>query len=384
MKFVCLSILFNSLLGQNSVNFFSSRRNQSTCDYINYSFMCGDICLNLMSTCSCGGVEFTGVVWIKDSVQYCCTPPSVQCRRTLNGASCPEGEVLEADHLYLVDVDKFVVDDSPRCNGQCFNDYLTSQYLGSFTHYSCPDKCIYWSGLCRGVSFCDGDEEICGEDLRCPEERLSGHITKHTMSTDPPRSYCFGFEDPFWGAGWASIFGGLLENNGKYDNIDRSDEDITQVDETSQTSINYQALTQCTDRSMEGNLGHNGLMCGDACLGMFVWCHEGFPTDFCDNAGVDIMNRHLCSNYTFWHNISCDVTFEIDVGNASWVDRRGKRCSGTKQHCYYPYQENIWNHLRPDMTSVAITCDDKSDRVYEVGQPCIGAIFSPLCVDAQA
>ena len=123
------------------------------------------------------------------------------CKRTLHGVTCLEGEVLVADHLYLVDIDKFVVDDSPQCNGQCFNDYLTSQYLGPLTHYSCPDKCIYWSGLCRGVSFCDGDEEICGEDLRCPEERFFGNVTKHTMSTDPPRSYCFGLEHPPF-TGW--------------------------------------------------------------------------------------------------------------------------------------------------------------------------------------
>ena len=77
------------------------------------------------------------------------------------------------------------------------------------------------------MSFCDGDEEICGEDLRCPKEIAFGHVTKHTMSTDPPRSYCFGLEHtPF--SGWEGFYGGLLENNGEYDNIDRTDEDVNQ------------------------------------------------------------------------------------------------------------------------------------------------------------
>ena len=34
--------------------------------------------------------------------------------------------------------------------------YNTSQHLGLYTHFTCPDKYVYWRALCRGVSFCVG------------------------------------------------------------------------------------------------------------------------------------------------------------------------------------------------------------------------------------
>ena len=63
------------------------------------------------------------------------------------------------------------------------------------------------------MSFCDGDEEVCGEDLRCPQD-----FKKYTMSTIPVRSYCYGFT--------TQTYGDLDEDDGANDNIDRSDEDI--------------------------------------------------------------------------------------------------------------------------------------------------------------
>ena len=144
--------------------------------------------------------------------KYCCTPPSVQSRKTLLGATCQEGDVLEAEHFYSV-VGKFETTGTTPCNGQCYNDYVTSQFLGVSSHYTCPDKCVHWSAMCWGVSFCDGDEEVCGEDLRCPQD-----FKKYTMSTIPVRSYCYGFT--------TQTYGDLDEDDGANDNIDRSDEDI--------------------------------------------------------------------------------------------------------------------------------------------------------------
>ena len=83
MKFVCLTILFNSLLGQTSLNIFSSQINQSTCNYPYYEYMCGDICLGY-APCTCGDTVINPPYLpplIKDKVPYCCTPPSVQCKR---------------------------------------------------------------------------------------------------------------------------------------------------------------------------------------------------------------------------------------------------------------------------------------------------------------
>ena len=142
-----------------------------------------------------------GILYDLPTPKYCCTPPSVQCRKTLSGATCPEGEVLEAEHLYAVDVDKFEATGTTPCNGQCYNDYATSQYIGVYSHYTCPDKCVHWSAMCRGVSFCDGDEEVCGEDLRCPG------LSKHSMPTVPVRSYCFGYEVPGFPKNLNHIYG---------------------------------------------------------------------------------------------------------------------------------------------------------------------------------
>ena len=91
---------------------------------------------------------------------------------------CPQGEVLNMN--------------SPTpCNatGRCYNDILTSEYLGYYAHYVCQDKCITGDDLCQGVSFCDGDEEECGPKLRCPESS-----TRH-KSTHTSRYYCYDNDD---------------------------------------------------------------------------------------------------------------------------------------------------------------------------------------------
>ena len=190
-----------------------------TCDYDDCGFPCGDICLHKLGAphypeefgiCDCGGEEFQ----LKSNdwnIRYCCAPPSVKCKRTLLGASCPEGEILHYEEW-----------GSPPCYGRCFNDYLTSEYLSTLSQYTCPDTCVPNSAMCRaGVSFCDGDQEVCGEDLRCPKDNTFNdyNMIKHTMPTDPPRSFCFG---------WEQITGdpkahpqATEDYDGFYDNIDR-------------------------------------------------------------------------------------------------------------------------------------------------------------------
>ena len=162
------------------------------CYYVDNHHLCGDICVkDIRGICNCGSEQFYNKFTDGYHYRYCCTPPSVKCKRNLIGASCPEGEVLEADHQYVVYPEKFDVVGTAPCHGQCYNDYLTSEYLGIRSHFTCPDKCVHWSGMCRGVSWCEGDEEICGEHLRCPRDILTGIVKKHTMATHPPRSYCF-------------------------------------------------------------------------------------------------------------------------------------------------------------------------------------------------
>ena len=68
------------------------------------------------------------------------------------------------------------------------------------------------------------------------------------MSTTPVRSYCYkNFEFR------------RIKNNGFYDLIDRSDEDLHVSSVTSARSINYTALAQCTYK------GDAGVMCDGFC-----------------------------------------------------------------------------------------------------------------------
>ena len=161
-----------------------------TCDYPKEQWRCGDICLEWFDSCACGDVVilYNGNN-INEAVDipalYCCTLSGYKCSKTEYGAEaeCPRGELLK-------------LNGTKPCHGHCYNDYLSSKYLSYNTaHYTCPDKCIPWSDMCQGVSFCDGDEEVCGEELRCPQTTHDGtEVEKHTISTVPARSFC---TDPF-------------------------------------------------------------------------------------------------------------------------------------------------------------------------------------------
>ena len=59
---------------------------------------------------------------------------------------------------------------SSPCNitMRCYNSYQHSQNIGHKSHYTCPDTCVPWEAMCRGVSHCEGDHQVCGPNLRCP------------------------------------------------------------------------------------------------------------------------------------------------------------------------------------------------------------------------
>ncbi len=197
------------LTSGHSVECFSD-----TCDYTydGLQYLCGDVCLDWDQLCDCGGQNITRG-YSRD--KYCCAPASA-CTRTEAGASCSQGEVLSWDS-------------SAPCNatGRCFNDVLTSQHLHSrYAKYTCQDKCINWwdidekqKQICvMGVNnICDGDEAACGPELRCPAS-----ATKYNMSTIPVRSYCYDDDDYT-----------VIKNNGSYDLVDRSDEDLSASSGTS-------------------------------------------------------------------------------------------------------------------------------------------------------
>ena len=322
------------IIGHKSVSGLNVNRNYSdTCAYhstnyyynsiqnsrSNYQFLCGDICLfrdpveeDRRELCTCGGER------IQDSDHYCCTPASDKCNKTQDGALCPHGRVLSVDTK------------SPmrRCHSNCYNDYLTSAYLGQHAHYPCPHMCVDWKDWCQGVSFCDNDEKVCGEDLRCPQDEG----TKYTIANiTPVRSYCHRHG---------------TANDNAYDTIDRTDEDVFKA---ARERINYTELQPCF------RLGIPGTWCGGVCVWNQQWCSDESP-NYCEHAGIYTNDTVLCSNHTFWKNITCTQYF-----NRSLIVQGKFRCKGAIQHCYWPKSNNDdWPK----------TCRDLSDRVFDVGQPC--------------
>ena len=75
--------------------------------------------------------------------------------------------------------------------------------------------------------------------------------------------------------GQIHIYQGFVANDGKYDNIDRSDEDIIQ--RGGMSKINYTALVQCNDSTADLilNPGQYGIKCGDLCITVTGWCLVG-------------------------------------------------------------------------------------------------------------
>ena len=149
---------------------FSLLSDIENCDYSKMDFPCGDKCLGMFGICNCENERIYDGLFGATRRRYCCTPDAVKCKMTnKHTASCSEGDVQQA-YTYEdpsdLDLNNNDIINMPKCNGKCYNDYNTSKHLGLYTHYTtCPDKFVYWSALCRGVSFCDGDVDICGEDL---------------------------------------------------------------------------------------------------------------------------------------------------------------------------------------------------------------------------
>ena len=197
--------------------------------------------------------------------------------------------------------------------------------------------------MCQGVSFCEGDEEICDKDLECLGRK------KKIIRSNIEESYsCFDSDFSF----------SFSENNGSYDRIDRSDEDINTIVVSTRLNINYTELKYCSVAEQDG------VMCNNRCRRSNRWCYEERYAEYCPEAGVNVNNKIMCSNETFWRNVSC----KIENPNFETTLRRfyhGKRCTGSIKHCYFPLGTPSHD---PTM------CLDNSDRVFNVGQ---------LCPDAQ-
>ena len=308
-----------------------------TCAYAHQKLLCGNVCLDKDQSCVCGSQRIYHIFHrdyelnLSLDPKYCCAPASA-CTRTKTGANCSQGLVLS---LYST---------APcYATGRCFNDVLTSQHISVDAKYQCQDKCISWKDMCQGL-LCPGDEEVCGPEIRC----LAGTI-QYNMPTTPVRYYCH----------WDDGMTGLNEkrkNNGAYDLLDRSDEDldlsVSSIITSTQSIINYTALNTCSEGWMDGNVGFE---CNGHCMPTGWWCNDK-DKEYCPDSGVWTNDPRICSNSTFWQEISCNFT-------SLHYNYPGLRCTGAFKHCYYPQGP-------PDEDSLPTTCRDKSDRVFQVGEPC--------------
>ena len=121
-----------------------------TCNYTDWRrAMCGDQCISWLGDCYCG----SDIIHPYRGDDHCC---GENCTLDSYGdIDCSEGRKLSK---------------SSPCNitMRCYNSYQHSQYIGPQSHYTCPDTCVPWEAMCRGVSHCEGDHQVCGSDLRCP------------------------------------------------------------------------------------------------------------------------------------------------------------------------------------------------------------------------
>ena len=182
-----------------------------TCNYTSGDYVkCGDQCISSGAKCQCGSSDTFLPYTIHHTDQHCCIPSGESCTREpveyWDGVTRDEGVCSEGRKLSM----------SSPCNNtnraqQCYNSYQDSQNIGIQSHYTCPHTCVPWVNMCRGVSWCEGDQEVCGPDLRCPQYYEDWHyVTKQNLTSSlvPGHHYCL-VDDQI--------------DNGIFDSIDRSD-----------------------------------------------------------------------------------------------------------------------------------------------------------------
>ena len=125
---------------------------KDTCNYTDYFKRCGDACISLFANCYCGYDAEEPV----SSFQHCCISSDTKC----TSGVCPDGIILPLSVACNKTTDRSL---------KCKNSYQDSQFLGIWSHYTCPNLCVPEEDMCQGVSWCDSDVEECGPQIRCSE-----------------------------------------------------------------------------------------------------------------------------------------------------------------------------------------------------------------------
>ena len=279
------------------------------CDYTSQS-RCGDVCIDNIRKCKCGDQVFS----IKyGAAQHCCVPPSTTAQCHLDpykNGKCQGGTTLNR---------------TQQCNDQCYNQYsqkANTSSLSISSMYRCDNgDCVPAWSMCRGYSMCGDKSDLraCNPELTCVAYNDS---TVSTITSDlvDGHSFCVQINE---------------RNDGTYDAVTREDEDNLDIVSTS-ASLNYTKLGHCNDSY------DPGVKCGSRCMPTYGWCKLGI-SDQCDDGDQSITtnNPQLCQNKTFWSKVSCNVHYpnsgNYDATVVGDIASYGKRCSGSKQHCIYPW-----------------------------------------------
>ncbi len=322
--------------------------------------MCGNQCIGSGDYCYCGDDIFqlpNDVGSPYPTGEHCCLEPGETCNKELHGP-CKDLFVQCLDKTRCSEGRK--VSMSSACNTtmgpRCYNSYQHSQYIGRQSHYTCPDACVPWEEMCRGVSWCEGDHQVCGPDLRCPPQRCSlvlclqsHNIKKLSFSSSlvPGHHYCIKDID-------------TKTNDGQFDSIDRSDEKRL-IAAQSPRDLNISSFTPCE----HGEYDDPGVMCGTDCRGSGGWCRDDM-TDTCYTGSgyIRTNNPILCRDPRVWANVSCSSNF----WNDGTVEYYGLRCTGQNMRCVVPWY-TLYDGDPADSDYVT-QCPDKSDQVFNSSLTC--------------
>ena len=302
--------------------------------------LCGDKRMNLGYTCYCGNTSLSGVD-LSNGDTYCCVTPSTseqfQCKQSdgfhdgLSDVRCKNGQVKHKTH---------------PCNQQCWNSYSRSEKLYKTASLYCQEEeyCLPLEQMGNGV--CKAEEDLCNPDqLRCVGDGYVWDDYKvqiKTLGTKLGKDHHYCFKQ--------------VNNDFEYDYISREDEE--KVLGKHQPMVNYEGLKKCR------KLGTDGISCKDKCY--IDWCSG--TGDVCEtfHGIVSLDNPELCRNHSYWkkNNFSCD-RYDSD-GLLAGI---GQRCSGVKQHCFWPWYSR-WNADLFYFSGSPNTCVDKSDQVFPIRKTC--------------
>ena len=232
----------------------------------------------------------------------------------------------------------------------CFNSYQDSLYIGPQSHYTCPLTCVsLLEDMCRGVNWCGSDVQECGPQLRCSDtpKSLNSSLAKE-------HRYCINLKNDESNGAFAVT---QVLNDGKFDALDRSDEQSIFTSEGTSYDIDNTTFELCTHFSSPG------LTCGTKCKWSRYWCNDG-SSNQCQSAAntVSSQDRRLCGNPLVFKKLDCISYWPNGV---RWY---GKKCIGTNQRCIVPWYTQATQTWGDG--SLSETCSDKSDQIFSANLTC--------------